>query len=359
MAAMLSLIGMGLHREWRRVRRLGPAGFLSYYLWSPRRDLPVLCELFLWVRNWRAAWLSFKTGAPMPALRLRRGFTLLHEAGDQPLALLREVFTQRCYRRHIAEPARGVLIDIGANIGLVTLDWAARMPNVVIHAYEPDPGTFRTLKRNVEGNRFGERVRLYNEAVSGRAGELTLYRTGMSGTASTFAFRDEGEERAGAEAQQPAGGARQRAPRGLWFWTESGAPLRVPAVSFDEVVERAQRDGAVKLVKIDTEGAEVDILEGATPDTLVKGEQFVVEYHDPLRLGARGRCEAAFARAGFRCVARESAQLSGLGLLYAARQARHPLKARTDNATPPNSFSRNAGEGPQGGAAQARTRQGA
>jgi FkbM family methyltransferase len=311
---------MGLHREWRRFKRLGPAGFLDYYVWSPQRDFPTLCELFLWLSNWREAWLSFKTGAPMPALRLRRGPTVWHEANDQPVSLLHEVFTQRCYRRHIAEPARGVLIDVGANIGMVTLDWAARMPGVVIHAYEPDPATFRTLKRNVESNGFGERVRLYNEAVSDRTGELTLYRTGMSGTTSAFALREQHQEPAGAQVGVPADGVRALTSHGLWFWTETGTSVRVPTVGFDQVLARAQRDGAVKLVKIDTEGAEVDILEGTAPGTLVKGEQFIVEYHDPLRPNARDRCEKVFARAGFRCLARKSAHLSGVGLLYAIRR---------------------------------------
>jgi hypothetical protein len=84
-------------------------------------------------------------------------------------------------------------------------------------------------------------------------------------------------------------------------------------------MERAERDGAVKLVKIDTEGAEVDILEGVAADILAKGDQFVLEYHNALLSEAHARCEAALVRAGFRCAARKLADLTGLGLLYATR----------------------------------------
>jgi FkbM family methyltransferase len=214
---------MGLHREFRRLKQLGAAGFVAHHALSPRlvrdilpgrlgSDLLVLRDLVLWVENWREAWGSFKTGAPMPALRLRGGLTLVHEADDQPLVLLGEVFTQRCYRRYIVEPEHGVLIDIGANIGMVTLDWASRIPHAVIHAYEPNPATFRTLQRNITGNGFSGRVRLYNEAVSGRAGEVTLHRTGMSTTASVFAFCDDDDDPDGAQSKESSESVRRRPP---------------------------------------------------------------------------------------------------------------------------------------------------
>jgi FkbM family methyltransferase len=337
---------MGLHREARRLRQLGAAGFFTHHALSRRlirelvngqvaRDLFILGELLLWVVNWREVYRSHRRGAPLPPIRLRRGPTLSHQASDQVLVVLREVVTQRCYRRHITEPARGVLVDIGANIGMVTLDWAARMPEVTIHAYEADPITFETLKRNVEDNGLAGRVRVYNEAVGRGAGEILFHRTGLSLTAGAFAFAGAPEDGpAAADEVNPRDGAPRRAKPDLWFWTRFGEPLRLPAVGLAEVMRRAERDGPVKLVKIDVEGAEVDILQGAPPDTLVAAEQFVVEYHDPLRPEARARCEAALERAGFRCVARESEEMAGLGLLYAVRQAGAPELAGQSRRRP-------------------------
>jgi 31-O-methyltransferase len=327
---MLSLGAVGLHREWRRLNHLGPAGFLVYHLlgpslsgdpgFSPReallrggpgwrpiaRHLRALFDLVLWVENWREAYASLRRGAPMPPLRLRGGATLWHGDPDQPLVVIREVLSERCYRRHVVEPERGVMLDIGANIGLVTLDWATRMPHVLIHAYEPDPTTFNTLRRNVEDNGLASRVRLYNEAVGAGTGTLTLYRSSGSVTTSAFLFDADGDQHA----------------EDVSFWIRRGEPLSVPMVGFDEVMRRAKRDGAVELVKIDVEGAEADILEGAMPQALRAAAQFVVEYHDKLCERARARCAAALERAGFTWIVRESDLMTGLGLLYAARTPR-------------------------------------
>lgn len=53
-------------------------------------------------------------------------------------------------------------------------------------------------------------------------------------------------------------------------------------VSLDDVIEGCAQDGPVGLVKIDAEGAEADILEGARPWTLKAIGQFVIEYHEAL-----------------------------------------------------------------------------
>jgi hypothetical protein len=89
----------------------------------------------------------------------------------------------------------------------------------------------------------------------------------------------------------------------------------VSTVSLDEIIERCEEDGAVGLVKIDAEGAEADILEGAQPRTLRAVRQFVIEYHDLLCDHALARCERLLANAGFHCITRPMEP--ALGLLYA------------------------------------------
>jgi len=42
-----------------------------------------------------------------------------------------------------------VVVDIGANVGAFTIWAGLRWPNSIIHAYEPNPGTFRMLQNNV------------------------------------------------------------------------------------------------------------------------------------------------------------------------------------------------------------------
>ena len=54
-------------------------------------------------------------------------------------------------------------------------------------------------------------------------------------------------------------------------------------------------------VKIDAEGAEVEMLESASDATLAAIDEMALEYHDSIVPDARARCEAVLTRAGFVC----------------------------------------------------------
>ena len=92
---------------------------------------------------------------------------------------------------------------------------------------------------------------------------------------------------------------------------------RADGIALDEVIERCAGDGPIALAKIDAEGAEVEILEGARPETLGEIRQFVIEYHNNLYPNALERCERLLASEGLRCVARPATR--DQGLLYAWR----------------------------------------
>ena len=152
---------------------------------------------------------------------------------------MHEVFSERQYRRHLAGPVEGVMIDLGANIGAVTLDWARRSPQLHVHAYEPNPASNKMLRHNVEANGLTDRVTFYQEAVGREAGELRLWTNVNSLTITGYS--DVGPE-------------------------SEAVPLRVPLIDLNEVVKRAG-GGPVALLKMDTEGAEADTTESDAPDS--------------------------------------------------------------------------------------------
>src|SRR5438270_8770844 len=80
--------------------------------------------------NWREVWAAYRTGRPLPPLRLRDGLTLYHGGHDDPIYLFREQFIERVYTRGgFYRPAPGdTVIDLGANIGsfALSLQWQAR-----------------------------------------------------------------------------------------------------------------------------------------------------------------------------------------------------------------------------------------
>ena len=256
--------------------------------------LRMLGSTIVQLKNWPELWprlLLHRTTTEFPALRFRRGMTLRYRPEDQALDQYCEVFRYKLYRQYLREPRDGAMVDIGANIGAVSLDWATRLPHVRIHAYEPHPDTFAMLAGNVAANHLLERVTCNQQAVGREPGTLAFYATDVS--MSTTAYKD------------PANNATPE--------------FTASTVALDEVIERCAPDGPVGLVKIDAEGAEAEILEGARPQTLKAVRQFVIEYHDMLCENARARCERVLAHAGFHCIARPTAPQAGL--LYALSAA--------------------------------------
>lgn len=77
------------------------------------------------------------------------------------------------------------ILDIGANVGWYSINFAKRHPRARIHAFEPIPQTFRQLEGNIQMNGC-ENVRAANVGLSNREDTLKFfyYATG-SGNASS------------------------------------------------------------------------------------------------------------------------------------------------------------------------------
>ena len=129
-------------------------------------------------------------------------------------------------------------IDCGANLGVVTEVLAATEADVL--AFEPDPWAFGRLQE-----RFADhpRVTLVNAAVGARAGTVKLMR------AENFA-------------DNPAGASVKSTILDGGRAIDATNFVEVELVDFPAlVVEKAAEYGEIAFVKMDIEGAELDILE--------------------------------------------------------------------------------------------------
>jgi FkbM family methyltransferase len=133
-------------------------------------------------------------------------------------------------------PPAGVVVDAGANIGMVTLGVAPFVPLGRVYAFEPGPLAFRCLATNVAADPMGNAEAL-NLALADKPGLLALYEN--PGTAS---------------ANQVVTAAHIVLP---------GKPLRkVSATTVDAFA--AERDlRRLDLLKVDVEGFEPEVLAGA------------------------------------------------------------------------------------------------
>ncbi|MGH3414195.1 MAG: FkbM family methyltransferase [Marmoricola sp.] len=179
-------------------------------------------------------------------------------------------------------------LDIGAQIGCFSMALTRARPHARIHAYEASPTTGEWLERNVADNRLGDRVLVHHEALSDHDG--------------TIGFRDNG-----------AGSGLN----GLTAAAGSGRVLQVPCAGFAEAVRRVGTQ--VDLVKIDTEGAEYDIVLGSPAEAWDGIRRVVLEYH-PVPGRSWSELADFFAGVGLGVVAEDSVT-PGWGAVWLSRDA--------------------------------------
>jgi FkbM family methyltransferase len=174
-------------------------------------------------------------------------------------------------------PQGGVVIDVGANIGQYTL-LAAELagPSGRVFAFEPDPVNAAALQRSVGRNGFGGRVELLRVAVAGRSGEAALD-VQPDRTRSRLAAKTGESVRAGA--------------------------VQVRTLALDDFLDERGLD-RLDFLKIDVEGADLDVLRGAERTLVHLRPALMVEY-EPDWLRAYGeRPEALLGflgRLGYGC----------------------------------------------------------
>ena len=170
----------------------------------------------------------------------------------------------------IVKPGMTV-VDIGANVGWFTLLFSMlveREGKVV--AFEADPDTHRLVSQSIDVNGFGDRTCVEQFAVADKAGEIKFHRfADHHGSNSIHDDSFSAAEEFG----------------------DSLETITVPSISLDEYFG----DSHIDVIKIDAEGAEPLIIEGAKKllerhDRL----QLVIEYDPRNRAGIESLLELGY-----------------------------------------------------------------
>ena len=149
------------------------------------------------------------------------------------------------------------VLDVGANVGAYTVlfaQWAGAAGRVI--AFEPSPETIAGLREHVRINAVADRVEIVDAAVSSGEGTASFDCAGASGANALVA-----------------------ADGGI-----AGA-ISVRTTSLDRFCE--SRGLRPSVIKIDVEGAELDVLRGARQTLAQPGVDIFVEFH-PSIWAARG-----------------------------------------------------------------------
>ncbi len=151
-----------------------------------------------------------------------------------------------------------VVLDLGANLGdfssAIVKQYGCRCC-----AIEANPALCQKIKPN-------PRIEVHNLAVAGRSGPITLYLSASCDASSIL-----------------TGGRR------------TVGKTEVQAVSLDELFRLAGID-QVDLIKMDIEGAEIEVLESCSDELLSKVPQLTIEFHDFCGLTPRPAVERSVRR---------------------------------------------------------------
>jgi FkbM family methyltransferase len=226
-------------------------------------------------------------------------------------AIYAEMFTENTYLRHgITIPEEAVVVDVGANVGIFSLFVKSVCPKARILAFEPMPHNLVALRKNLE---------LHN------ATDVEVVPHGLSGTegSATFTFYP---NLPGNSTRYPAGKKRDRdAIADAWGdavgdQLYQGEESQVTIERLSTALARRPDLERIDLLKVDVEGAELDVLEGVADEDWARIDQIALELQDTD--GLADKITALLAEHGFEVAVETPATLAHLDYrtLYATRR---------------------------------------
>lgn len=150
-----------------------------------------------------------------------------------------------------------VLLDVGANQGMYALRAKLENPGCKVYCFEPNPVEHETLLENIKLNKFSG-IEVFHVAVGDSDKEITFEYVPNVGAIS---------------------GKGIRSVERHWMREEFISECRVKQTSLDAFCDY-HHISHVDILKIDTEGMEMEVLSGANT-TLSKCDRIVIERHSP------------------------------------------------------------------------------
>lgn len=206
-------------------------------------------DYFINVDDYREALHSDDDEGRVVDIRTRDGLTLTIRRNYMEATILAEVFMEKCYVRDFLLPDHPVVVDIGGFIGDFALYAAQSLKARRVVVYEPSPGNWTVLTKNVATNKFEDRIEMVNKAVTDGRPVMLNVDAPNRGQARVSAYGSINEAR-----------------------------KLIPGVTLAQLLEDHQLS-AIDLLKIDCEGGEYDILSTTGSEVFTRIRNIVFEYH--------------------------------------------------------------------------------
>ena len=202
--------------------------------------------------NWPEITKELLNGRSPSYIKMRNGILLYSQ--QNPLPIIDEIFFKRVYTTEISLPQTGVVVDIGANIGVFTL-YARSLTHANIIAVEPLLSNYNLLCRNIEANNLSNVLPICS-AVSNTSGIVKLYITEA----------DTGN---------------------LLFDHSIGGKIKkyveVPCTTLQNIMNEHNL-ASIDFLKLDCEGSEGNILSSMSEEYLLRIREITIEFHDHVSI---------------------------------------------------------------------------
>lgn len=202
---------------------------LSLFRLLPRR---VQLSLYMRFLAKHPGWYRLRfDAAPLklaPGMHMRLSPNDLFHGQIALMGIYEEELTR--WMGELSRSGGGLMIDVGANYGYFSLLWCAGRPDNRVHAVEASPGNVSPLRHNIATNHLAERVVLHEWAASNVEGTVDF----------------------------DLGSAQETGWGGVVL-QKTAQSITVPAHRLDRMFVGE----CVELLKIDCEGADSLVLEGA------------------------------------------------------------------------------------------------
>tara|TARA_R110001592_G_scaffold5649_4_gene31078 strand:+ start:2351 stop:3049 length:699 start_codon:yes stop_codon:yes gene_type:complete len=147
-----------------------------------------------------------------------------------------------------------VVLDIGANVGGVSIMLAKKYPFLKIYSYEAHPINFQNLQKNIKENNITN-ITPFNYAVYSVDNHLINISLCTTNTGATNSFIDIDKRDIG-----------------------QSSNIDVPTISLDTIIKNNNIEN-LKFLKMDCEGAEFEILESSKLINEISVENLGIEVH--------------------------------------------------------------------------------
>jgi len=199
--------------------------------------------------------------------------------GTDDARIVAEAF-EHPLRRYFEEITQGIFVDVGANIGKYTIKVARQVgDNGRVISIEPESCNFEILKANIKLNRLSN-VTLVNAACWNKNEKLKLYLAQLPGDHSV------------------------KEPVSTDF-------VEVSALKLDDILKHLQIE-YVSFIKIDAEGADGEVLEGAE-ETIARNPHLKIIF-EATNEDNLAKCQEVLEKHGFAIV-----RVVNWGIYYARK----------------------------------------